>query len=67
MRLYKARCVDRGAILGFHRATTDLGTRIMAGMYTPPLRAWFNAHCHGATLHTLTGAQVAALGHYRLC
>ena len=66
MRLYKARCVDPAARLGFHAATHPIGTNIMLGMYAPPLRAYVRAHCLDGSLCWLSGAQVASIGGYRL-
>ncbi len=66
MKLHKARCVDPDARLGFHAATTEIGTRIMLAAYAPPLRAYVRAHCLDGSICWLTGSQLAAFG-YRIC
>lgn len=65
IRLRDAACVSRSAVLGFHRATTEIGTRIMAGTYRPKLRAWFDANATRAPIY-LQGRALARFG-YQVC
>lgn len=66
MRLYKAKCVAPDAILAFHRATQELGTRIMISVYKPGLKAWFQKTCLDYTLHELNAKQLQRFG-YKIC
>ena len=64
LRLMTAPCVDRDAVLFFHHATTEAGTRIMGGAaFRSGLRRMFWANPQG---FELTGSQLARFG-YRIC